>query len=160
MVGQRWQTDSEMLPCLWLSWGRHPKPPSASTQWTPPSALCTQAPCLSLCRPSTPRTTRSWQNWPDSRWTSLMWREKNRDALTDVITCASCAASHGVSVPGDLSSQVGSLADGEATNRRGIFLTESSLFPLMYFSTLWERTLIILGQKWHYGQIPPGEATK
>lgn len=41
-----------------------------------------------------------------------------------------------VSVPGDLSSQVGSLAEGEATKSSGIFRADSSLFPFMYFSTL------------------------
>lgn len=67
----------------------------------------------------------------------LPWSEGNTYlGLSDGFAVTVASASHPVAVPGDLSSQVGSLADGEATKSRGMSLADSSLFPFKYFSTL------------------------
>jgi len=71
---QLMSSEGSAVPCLGLSWGRRPTPPPERSRWKPVSALCIRTLGSTLCHPSTPQTTCSWRNWPDSWWTSLMWK--------------------------------------------------------------------------------------
>lgn len=132
----------ECWPCPAWSWGRCPSQRPGRCQWKPASAPCTRLLGCSLCRPSTPRTTRIWRRRPDSALIFLQCRGRTHLRLNCAVLTSLSSASAPVSIPGDLSSQVGSLADGEATNSSGIFRADSSLLPLMYFSTLLKKKTI------------------
>lgn len=73
----------------------------------------------------------------------LPWSEENVClCLSDGCAVTVASASHPDAVPGHLSSQVGSFADGEATKSRGMALADSSLFPFKYFSTLLRNRMV------------------